>query len=65
MSKIKIVCFTDDDYGRDVEILLPLIYYAEKYLNCEVEFVIPWDIYAIFRKKPDLVLFNFVSTFKA
>ncbi len=55
-GKYHILCILDDDYGRDVELLLPLIYYAEKYLNCFVEYAFIWDIHSIYRKKPDLLL---------
>lgn len=55
-ERIKVLCFLDDDNGRDVEILMPVVYFAEKYMNCEVEFVFVWDIHAIYRKKPDMVL---------
>ncbi|MGC9345028.1 MAG: BFO_1060 family glycosyltransferase, partial [Bacteroidales bacterium] len=55
-KKYKILCFLDDDHGRDVEILIPLIYFAERELNCEVDFSFIWNIHDIYRKKPDLVL---------
>ncbi|MFC2081216.1 BFO_1060 family glycosyltransferase [Bacteroidota bacterium] len=55
-NQIRILCFLDTDTGRDVEILLPLVYVAEKYFNCMVDFAFIWDIHAIYRKKPDLVL---------
>jgi len=45
-----------EDSGRDLEIILPLVFFSEKYLNCEVEFAFAWDIHAVYRKKPDLVL---------
>jgi surface carbohydrate biosynthesis protein len=50
------LCFVDNDQGRDVELLLPLIYHAEKYLNCEVKFRFVWDIIAIYREQPDIVI---------
>lgn len=57
LSKNKyILCYLDTDYGRDSEILLPLVYFAERYLDCRVEFAFIWDIHAIYRKKPDVVL---------
>lgn len=55
-KEYRVLCFLDDDYGRDVEIVMPVVYYAEKYLGCRVEFCFVWDIHAIYRKKPDLVL---------
>ena len=53
---IKALCYFDDDNGRDVEILIPILYYAEKYLNIEVEKAFIFDIDKIRRKKPDLVI---------
>lgn len=55
-EKTKILCFLDYDSGRDVEILMPVIYFAEKYLNAKVDFAFIYDVHAIYRKKPDLVL---------
>ena len=52
----KALCFVDDEQGRDVELLMPLIYYAETYLNCDVKFVFVWDIFAIHRERPDIVI---------
>lgn len=55
-GKKKVLCFLDHDIGRDTEILIPVVYFAEKYLNCKVEFIFIWDIHAIYRKKPDMIL---------
>jgi surface carbohydrate biosynthesis protein len=52
----KVFCFVDDQQGRDIELLLPLVYHAEKCLNCKVEFRFVWDIFAIYRELPDMVL---------
>ncbi len=54
--KKKVLCFLDKPSGRDPEILIPVTYILERYLNCSVEFIFIWDIYAIRRKKPDLIL---------
>jgi surface carbohydrate biosynthesis protein len=54
--RFRTLCYVDDQQGRDVEMLLPLIYYAEKYLRCEVRFVFIWDIFAIYTEKPDLII---------
>jgi surface carbohydrate biosynthesis protein len=54
--KYKILCFTDNDSGRDVEMLLPLRYFAEKFLNCSFTHAFVYDVYAIYKEKPDLVL---------
>jgi hypothetical protein len=51
-----ILCFLDSDQGRDPEILLPLVYFAETVLKCRVEFSFIWNIHDIYRKKPDLIL---------
>ncbi|HEC43940.1 MAG TPA: hypothetical protein ENI20_14050 [Bacteroides sp.] len=56
LTPIRILCFLDTDSGRDVEILLPVIYVAEKYFDCNVEYAFIWDIHAIYRKRPDIVL---------
>ncbi len=55
-KKYKIICPLLSDEGRDVEILLPIVYFAERYLNCSVEFVFVWEAHLIFRKKPDLII---------
>ncbi len=56
MSKTKVLAFLDHEEGRDVEIIMPLVYYAETYLEASVEFAFVWDVYAIQRVKPALVL---------
>jgi len=53
---LRALCFVDDQQGRDVELLLPLVYHAEKYLGCEIEFRLVWDIFSIYRGQPDLVI---------
>jgi hypothetical protein len=53
---IRILCYLDNDRGRDAEMMLPLVYFIEKVLNIPVEFAFVWDVHAIYRKKPDLVL---------
>lgn len=55
-KKHNVLCFVPENKGRDVEIVIPLAFFCERYLNCDVEFVFIWDIYAIRRKQPDLVL---------
>jgi len=54
--KKHILCYLDNDRGRDAEMMLPVVYYLEHFLNCTVEFAFVWDVHAIYRKKPDLVL---------
>ncbi|MEL6559145.1 MAG: hypothetical protein AAFQ94_13230, partial [Bacteroidota bacterium] len=51
-----VLAFVDNALGRDTEIMIPVAYTLEKYCNCKVEFLFLWDIYAIKRKKPDIVL---------
>lgn len=53
---VKILIFTDHDSGRDVEMLLPLRFFAERVLNCEVEQAFHYDIHKIYRYKPQLVV---------
>jgi hypothetical protein len=55
-SKIQVLCFTDTNSGRDVEMILPLRYLAERFLNCEFHHAISFDLYQIFRTKPDIVV---------
>jgi surface carbohydrate biosynthesis protein len=54
-KKIKVLCFQDTDSGRDVEMMLPVQYFAERFLNCAFEHVVIRDIFAIYRRKPDIV----------
>lgn len=55
-KKIKVLCFTDDAVGRDVEMLLPIRYFAERFLNCEFYHALNIDIHQIYRIKPDVIL---------
>ncbi len=55
-AKHKVLCLLYEDWGRDPEMLLPLIYFVEKYCNCEVSFDISWNTYSIYQKQPDIVL---------
>lgn len=55
-KKIKVLCFTDNSTGRDVEMLLPIRYYAERFLNCEFFHALNIDIHQICRVKPDVIL---------
>ncbi|KAF0150787.1 MAG: hypothetical protein FD143_2527 [Ignavibacteria bacterium] len=56
MKKTKVLCFTDDAIGRDVEMLLPLRYFAERFLNCEFYHALNIEIHQIYRIKPDVIL---------
>jgi len=55
-DKIKVLCFTDDAIGRDVEMLLPIKFFAEKFLNCEFFHALNIDIHQIYKVKPDIIL---------
>ena len=55
-QKIKVLCFTDTTVGRDVEMLLPIRYFAEKFLNCEFYHALNIDVHQIYRVKPDIIL---------
>lgn len=51
-----ILCYLMEDQGRDVEMLLPVVYYAEQHLDCRVEFAFAWEVHKVYLKKPDVVL---------
>jgi surface carbohydrate biosynthesis protein len=55
-KKTKVLCFTDNSVGRDVEMLLPIRYYAERFLNCEFQHALLMDVHEIYRYKPDVIL---------
>ncbi len=55
-GKLKILAYFDNDSGRDVEMMIPVLYFIRNYLNCKVELAFVFDDHAIYRKKPDLVL---------
>ncbi len=55
-SKIRVLCFTDTNSGRDVEMILPLRYFAERVLNCEFRHAVSFDLYEIYRTKPDIIV---------
>jgi surface carbohydrate biosynthesis protein len=54
--EFKVLCFTDDATGRDVEMLLPIRYFAERFLNCKFYHALNIDIHQIYRIKPDIIL---------
>jgi surface carbohydrate biosynthesis protein len=55
-KKIRVLCFTDDVAGRDVEMMLPIRYFAERFLNCEFFHALNIDIHEIYRLRPDIIL---------
>ena len=55
-KKIKVLCFTDDTVGRDVEMMLPIRYFAERFLNCEFYHALNIDIHEIYRQRPGVIL---------
>ncbi len=54
--KKRILAFVDLENGRDANILIPVAFFAGKYLNCEVVFRNKYDAHAVYRYKPDLIL---------
>lgn len=56
MSKLKVLCFLDNALGRDTEIVLPLVYVFEKYLNADVTVKFIWELLQIKFLKPDVLL---------
>jgi hypothetical protein len=56
MAKISGICFLDMDKGRDPEIVMPIVYFAETYLNCKIKFEFVWDLFTIYIKRPSLVI---------
>ncbi len=55
-KEFKVLCYVDNYEGRDVEILIPLIAHIENYFRCKPKFVLYYDIFAIYRHKPDIIL---------
>ena len=56
MSKVKCLAFLDNPLGRDTEILLPITYVMERYLQVEVTYLFIWDLFLIRRYQPDIIL---------
>ena len=54
-KKIKVLCFTDFNTGRDAEMVLLVRRFAERFLNCEFVHAISFDIHRIYKDKPDIV----------
>lgn len=52
----RLLYFTNNDSGRDVEMMLPVIYFAERFLNCTVSTTLTTNIYEIHKQRPDCVL---------
>ena len=55
-KRLKALCYLDNDKGRDIEILIPVLYYAERYLDLDIEEAFIFDIDKVRRSKPDLVI---------
>ncbi len=51
----KVLCLLDDVRGRDMEIVFPVLYFAQKFLNCEIQYANVWDSHLIYTKRPDVV----------
>lgn len=50
------ICFLQEDKGRDTEIVLPIVYAAEHFLNCKIDFELKWNAHLIYLNKPDFVI---------
>ena len=50
------ICFMQEDKGRDTEIVLPIVYGAEKFLNCKIDFRLKWNAHLIYKENPDFVI---------
>lgn len=55
VERTKLLCFLDDEYGRDVEMVLPVLYFAERYLHCDIKFAFAWNAHEIYLQRPDIV----------
>jgi surface carbohydrate biosynthesis protein len=56
LPKKRAYCFLVSNEPRDFYLLLPIIYFLERYLNFEVSFEFAWDADKIRRDSPELVL---------
>ena len=52
----KLLYFTNNDSGRDVEIMLPILHFAERFLNCAVTTSLTPNLHEIHRQRPDCVV---------
>jgi len=55
-KKYRGICVLQEDKGRDTEIVIPIVYAAERFLNCRIEFVLKWNAHLIYKHKPDFVI---------
>jgi hypothetical protein len=55
-NRKKVLCFIDFDKGRDIEILMPVVYYIERYLDADVKFEFLYNLHLIYIEKPHAVL---------
>ena len=55
LPRTKILCLLDDVRGRDMEIVFPVLYFAQKFMNCEVQYANVWDSHLIYSKKPNVL----------
>lgn len=53
---INVLCFVDNDRGRDVEMLIPVGMFSERFLNCRFKYAFVYDTFAIWREMPDIVV---------
>jgi surface carbohydrate biosynthesis protein len=56
MKQKKAFCYLVSNEGRDFYLLIPYIYYLEKYQNVDVQFKFVWEAHHIRTQKPDLVI---------
>lgn len=54
--KLKILSYLDNESGRDVEMMLPLHFFAEHVLGCEVKMCFVLDYHQIYLEQPDIVM---------
>lgn len=52
----RLLYFTNNDSGRDVEMMLPVLYFAERFLNCTVRATLTTNIHEMRRSRPDCVV---------
>lgn len=55
-SKKLAYCFLVSNEGRDFHILLPIVYFLERFRNFEIEFKFVWQAHCIYFNPPDLVI---------
>ena len=54
--KARVLVFLDNPLGRDTEIILPVAFSIQEYLNAEVRFKFLWDFFYMKLWSPDVIL---------